>query len=208
MVRACAHGRPWRNRLPGLDELQLSDVADNDHIGAILGGNEAYQGILNWNNYFYSGQTSTQSSSLALYNGESGYNQSNGNGYNFGVIFDWGTDNSGYQTTYSGQSGGSPNSDPYWGTFWVEAEALENAVDAYWWAKANNGNKGKYLAEVNNIAQGFIDEQWPLSNFYSHHAPWLNGYLGDTLQWYGTGYQDITHATTEKQATSSVKMCI
>lgn len=194
--------------MPGLDELQLSDVADNDHIGAILGGNEAYQGILNWNNYFYSGQTSTQSSSLALYNGESGYNQSNGNGYNFGVIFDWGTDNSGYQTTYSGQSGGSPNSDPYWGTFWVEAEALENAVDAYWWAKANNGNKGKYLAEVNNIAQGFIDEQWPLSNFYSHHAPWLNGYLGDTLQWYGTGYQDITHATTEKQATSSVKMCI
>lgn len=163
------------------------------------GGNEAYQGILNWNNYFYSGQTSTQNSSLALYSGEAGYNQSNGNGYNFGVIFDWSTDNSGFQTTYSGQSGGgSPNNNPYWGTFYVEGEDLETAVNAYWWAKAHNGDKAKYLAEVNNIAQGIIDEMWPVSNFYSNHTPWQSGYSGDALKWYGTGYTDTNYQSSER----------
>lgn len=138
-------------------------------------GGDAYQAILNYNNYFYSGQTSTASSSLTLYSGEAGYNNSTGNGQNFGVIFD------------TNQS----SSAPYWHTFWTEAEQIEVAEDAYWWAANTGGNPGKYLTEINDLAEGFIDEQYPTSNFCSKTPPWSSG---SAYCWHGSGYTDIEYA--------------
>lgn len=138
-------------------------------------GGDAYQAILNYNNYFYSGQTSTADSSLTLYSGESGYNDSTGNGQNFGVIYN--TDP-------------NPTKQPYWSTFWYEAEEMEVAEDAYWWAVTNSGSTGKYLTEVNNLAQGFVDEQYPLSNFCNKTPPWSGG---NAYCWHGSGYTDIEY---------------
>lgn len=77
-----------------------------------------------------------------------------------------------------------------WNTFWIEAEEIEVAEDAYYWAVKNGGNQQKYIDEVNDLCQGFIDKMKPTSNF-NGNVPW-NG--GDPYNWHGSGYASDDYA--------------
>jgi hypothetical protein len=154
-------------------------------------GGDAYQAILNWNNYFYSGQYSTASSSLDLYPGEASYNNTTGNGENFGIIYD--NDPPAAPSSY-------PPSSPslaYWETFWTEAEAIEVVEDAYWWAADTKGSPSKYLTEVNNLAEGFIDLQYPTTNFCKNNTPWTSGDSANAYCWHGANYASMWYDSPE-----------
>lgn len=125
--------------------------------------NNAYQAYTAYSgtNYFYTGQLSTVNNGQA----NSNYSDPTGNGENYSIF----VDHQGSTT---------------WGTFWYEAEEIEVAEDAYYWAVKNGGNSQKYINEINDLCQGFIDDMNPTSNF-GDYVPW-NG--GDPYNWHGTSY--------------------
>jgi hypothetical protein len=141
-------------------------------------GSNAYSALSGFNNYFNYPSSDSTLTDQYLYPGEYGYADNTGYGHNFTVIDDY------YQPT-----------EPYFGSVYTEAEAIEIAEDEYWWSVSINGSKGVYTSLVNNLAQGFIDKQYTLTNFCGNNPPWSGG---DPYCWHGTDYTDISYANEQE----------
>jgi hypothetical protein len=152
-------------------------------------GTDVFNALTVWNNNFYAGPFST-TNAPNLYPGEQNYDDTDGNGRSYGVILD-----------ISPPVSPDHDHNPYWGTFYVEGQDLEVVEDMYEWSKAQpTSNPGKYLAEMNNVAQGIIDQMWPLTNFHGKTPPWSGG---SPYQFYGNGYTDTDYAHPENAGNGS-----
>lgn len=91
--------------------------------------------------------------------------------------------------------------DQAWHTFWQEAEKIELAEDAFYWAENNTHLiPSGYSDQVNQLSQGFIDQMFPVTNFGAG-AP-LDG--GDPYNWHGTDFKDTNYSAEHNpNATSS-----
>ena len=100
----------------------------------------------------------------------------NGNGKRYSIIVD--------------QKG-----DKAWHTFWQEAEKIELAEDAYYWAdkKKDSRLKSAYADQVNELCQGFIDKMWPDTNFGKGTPGRDKG--ADPYNWHGTDFKDTNYSS-------------
>jgi len=134
----------------------------------------------------YTGYTSpdpTHPAYFFLGPNEYSWSDPNGNGKKYAILVD--------------QKG-----DKAWHTFWQEAEKIELAEDAYYWAdkKKDSRLKSEYAEPVNQLCQGFIDKQWPDTNF-GKGTPWTGG---DPYNWHGSDFRDTNYSSQHNlKATSS-----
>jgi hypothetical protein len=128
--------------------------------------NDAYQAYTSYTSpeYFFDGP-----------NTYTKWSDPNGNGDRYSIIVD--------------QKG-----DKAWHTFWQEAEKIELAEDAYYWAdkKKDDRLKSAYREQVNQLCQGFIDKMWPDSNF-GKGTPWSD--RGDPYNWHGADFKDTNYSS-------------
>lgn len=88
-----------------------------------------------------------------------------------------------------------------WSSMWQEAEEIEVAEDAFYWAqKIPGGDTSNYLAHVNNLSQGFIDNMTPA--FYTvSYLDWSGNRFNDDLMWASIAFARAYQITGKKNAT-------
>lgn len=79
-----------------------------------------------------------------------------------------------------------------WNQFWYEAEEIELAEDAYYWAVHNGGTPDKYADQIDQLCQGFIDKMTP-ETYFGQGTPWGPRH-GDPFNWHGANFKDTNYA--------------